>query len=91
MKILYFKVSQLVILHEESESGTPIPDLSIPIRAVGAAVQHLIAVSNQFLCMKSDQLEFQILIWLEKQANFSGGTQTGPQYGNRWLVFCSTT
>ena len=46
MYLLLSKVSQLVILHEESESGIPIPDLSIPIRAVGAAVQHLVAVST---------------------------------------------
>ncbi|XP_065072400.1 vinculin-like [Rhopilema esculentum] len=50
------QVSQLVILHEESESGTPIPDLSVPIQAVGAAVQHLIVVGQQTLKQSKDKV-----------------------------------
>jgi len=50
------QVSQLVILHEESESGIPIPDLSIPIRAVGAAVQHLVAVGQETLKKSKDKI-----------------------------------
>ena len=52
------QVSQLVILHEESEHGTPIPDLSIPIQAVGAAVQHLIIVSLIFISTVSRESFF---------------------------------
>ncbi len=39
-------MSELVILHEQSESGLPIPDLSASIQAVGLAVRNLAEVCN---------------------------------------------
>jgi vinculin len=39
------QVSQLVILHEETEGGLAMPDLSAPVQAVSAAVQNLVLVS----------------------------------------------
>ena len=41
-----FQVSQLVILHEETEGGLAMPDLSAPVQAVSAAVQNLVLVSD---------------------------------------------
>ena len=39
------QVSQLVILHEEAVEGRIIDDLTVPVAAVGAAVNNLIVVS----------------------------------------------
>ena len=39
------QVSTLVILHEEAEDGKAMPDLAMPVQAVGAAVQNLVKVS----------------------------------------------
>ena len=41
------QVSQLVILHEEAEDGNAMPDLALPIQAVGAAVANLVQVRPQ--------------------------------------------
>ena len=38
------KVSTLVILHEEAEDGKAMPDLALPVQAVGTAVQNLVKV-----------------------------------------------
>jgi len=42
-------VSQLVIFHEEGEDGRAMPDLSMPIKAVGAAVANLVKVCSYLL------------------------------------------
>lgn len=42
----FLQVSQLVILHEETEGGLAMPDLSAPVQAVSAAVQNLVMVRN---------------------------------------------
>eukprot|EP00794_Sanderia_malayensis_P016841 gene16841-18540_t len=49
------QVSELVILHEKSESGLPIPDLSGPIMAVGQAVQNLTLIGRQTLQGSKDK------------------------------------
>lgn len=33
-----------MILHEEAEDGKAMPDLALPVQAVGAAVQNLVKV-----------------------------------------------
>lgn len=38
-------MSRLVILHEEGEDGSAIPDLSRPVQAVSMAVANLVKVS----------------------------------------------
>ena len=43
-----FKVSRLVIIHEEGEAGHDMPDLSRPVQAVSAAVTNLVKVSKHF-------------------------------------------
>lgn len=50
------QVSELVILHEKSESGIPIPDLSIPIQAVGQAVKNLAIIGHQTLQSSKDKI-----------------------------------
>ena len=42
--LCYLKVSTLVILHEEAEDGKAMPDLAMPVQAVGTAVQNLVKV-----------------------------------------------
>lgn len=44
MKTCHFQVSTLVILHEEAEDGKAMPDLAMPVQAVGTAVQNLVKV-----------------------------------------------
>ena len=44
------QVSQLVILHEDAQQGRIMPDISLPVTVVCAAVQNLIAVSHTHLC-----------------------------------------
>lgn len=39
-----FKVSRLVILHEEAEDGNAMPDLERPVQAVSRAVANLVKV-----------------------------------------------
>ena len=43
--VCHLQVSTLVILHEEAEDGKAMPDLAMPVQAVGAAVQNLVKVS----------------------------------------------
>lgn len=43
--VCHFQVSTLVILHEEAEDGKAMPDLAMPVQAVGTAVQNLVKVS----------------------------------------------
>ncbi|MEQ2206664.1 hypothetical protein XENOCAPTIV_001376, partial [Xenoophorus captivus] len=44
------QISHLVIMHEEGEvDGKAIPDLSVPVAAVQAAVSNLVRVSPEFL------------------------------------------
>ena len=38
-------MSTLIILHEEAEDGKAMPDLAMPVQAVGAAVENLVKVS----------------------------------------------
>ena len=42
--MVILKVSTLVILHEEAEDGKAMPDLALPVQAVGTAVQNLVKV-----------------------------------------------
>ncbi|KAM7424905.1 hypothetical protein ABFA07_023599 [Porites harrisoni] len=49
------QVSTLVILHEEAEDGKAMPDLALPVQAVGTAVQNLVKVCidvNRLLKMR---------------------------------------
>lgn len=50
------QVSQLVILHEETEGGLAMPDLSAPVQAVSAAVQNLVLVGKQTMEDSKDQI-----------------------------------
>ena len=43
--VCHLQVSTLVILHEEAEDGKAMPDLALPVQAVGTAVQNLVKVS----------------------------------------------
>ena len=42
--MIFYQVSQLVILHEDAEGGLAMPDLSAQVQAVSAAVQNLVLV-----------------------------------------------
>ena len=46
LSIHHSQVSQLVILHEEAEDGSAMPDLAQPVRVVKAAVDNLVKVSD---------------------------------------------
>jgi vinculin len=50
------QVSQLVIIHEEGESGIAIPDLSSQITAVTAAVVNLVDVAKQTCASSKDAI-----------------------------------
>ncbi|KXJ18815.1 Vinculin [Exaiptasia diaphana] len=50
------QVSQLVIFHEEGEDGRAMPDLSMPIKAVGAAVANLVKVGQQTAANSKDKI-----------------------------------
>ena len=48
--LVILKVSTLVILHEEAEDGKAMPDLALPVQAVGTAVQNLVKVCIDVNC-----------------------------------------
>ncbi|XP_029181563.2 LOW QUALITY PROTEIN: vinculin-like [Acropora millepora] len=50
------QVSTLVILHEEAEDGKAMPDLALPVQAVGAAVQNLVKVGKETAASSKDQI-----------------------------------
>nr|XP_054757275.1 vinculin-like [Lytechinus pictus] len=51
-----FRVSQLVILHEEAQDGNAMPDLSNPVMAVSAAVQNLVKVGKDTANSTDDKI-----------------------------------
>lgn len=50
------QVSTLVILHEEAEDGKAMPDLAMPVQAVGTAVQNLVKVGKETAASSKDQI-----------------------------------
>lgn len=50
------QVSQLVILHEEAEDGSAMPDLAMPVRAVKTAVDNLVKVGYETVNSSQDQI-----------------------------------
>lgn len=50
------QVSTLVILHEEAEDGKAMPDLAMPVQAVGTAVQNLVKVGKDTAASSKDQI-----------------------------------
>ncbi|GFR80051.1 vinculin [Elysia marginata] len=51
-----FVVSQLVIIHEESEDGSAMPDLAMPVRTVKTAVDNLVKVGYDTVNSSNDQI-----------------------------------
>lgn len=50
------QVSTLVILHEEAEDGKAMPDLALPVQAVGTAVQNLVKVGKETAASSKDEI-----------------------------------
>lgn len=50
------QVSTLIILHEEAEDGKAMPDLALPVKTVGAAVENLVKVGRETASSSKDQI-----------------------------------
>lgn len=58
------QISHLVIMHEEGEvDGKAIPDLTVPVAAVQAAVSNLVRVSLHFSSQSRDASRLKFLIY----------------------------
>nr|CAD7569655.1 unnamed protein product [Timema californicum] len=56
MRQLKFRVSRLVILHEEAEDGNAMPDLERPVMAVSRAVTNLVKVGRETINSSDDAI-----------------------------------
>lgn len=55
------QISHLVIMHEEGEvDGKAIPDLTVPVAAVQAAVSNLVRVSPEFSSLVHSNLKIKV-------------------------------
>ena len=57
---LYQQVSRLVIIHEEGEAGSDMPDLSRPVLAVSKAVHNLVKVGREMVQTTDDKVMQQV-------------------------------
>ena len=55
-----FQVSRLVIIHEEGEAGSEMPDLSRPVLAVSKAVHNLVKVGREMVQTTDDKVMQQV-------------------------------
>ena len=53
-------VSRLVIIHEEGEAGSDMPDLSRPVLAVSKAVHNLVKVGREMVQTTDDKVMQQV-------------------------------
>uniref|UniRef100_A0A3B5M2V1 Vinculin n=1 Tax=Xiphophorus couchianus TaxID=32473 RepID=A0A3B5M2V1_9TELE len=67
------QISHLVIMHEEGEvDGKAIPDLSVPVAAVQAAVSNLVRVSPEFEKKKPWRKSCPSVTFLSQTSSGSG-------------------